>query len=155
MRLAQNSIIGGSGSASGGGGSAEALELLDEAALLCARAADPERDGLRSLLSALNDALTESMMHEQPPYEVAKACVRTLQTLHSGPNRALTEKLCRNVDMGSATLTTFLYDSFDDDDDITAAAVAVADDEGNCMGSSNNNGSNEIERPHTPLGQGQ
>ena len=158
VRLAQNSIISGGG----GGGGTEALELLDEAALLCAKATDPERDGLRSLLSTLNDALTDSMMHEQPPYEVAKACVRTLKTLHSGPNRALTEKLCRNVDMGSATLTTFLYDSFDNDDDTAAAA----DEEGNCMNNNNSNrnnnnsvrnsnddDSNEIERPHTPLGQ--
>lgn len=116
-----------------------ALCLLDEAALLCARAADPERGGLLGLLNELRNALTESMMNEKPPYEVAKACVRTLRTIHSG-NRPLTEKLCKNVQM----LTTFLEDS-KETGTFTATSNEAEVDE--------NKGSTEVERSHTPLGQ--
>lgn len=122
-----------------------ALGLLDEAALLCARAADPERGGLSGLLSELRSAITESMVNEKPPYEVAKACVRMLRTIHAG-NSAVTERLCRNVQV----LTAFLDDGDESDGKDIGVEVGVEVVKENI-----NSGEDYeyVERSHTPLGQ--
>lgn len=124
-----------------------ALGLLDEAALLCARAADPERGGLGGLLSELRSAITESMVNEKPPYEVAKACVRMLRTIHAG-NSAVTERLCRNVQV----LTAFLDDDDDGENDGKDIGVGA---EVEVVKENINSGEDYeyVERSHTPLGQ--
>lgn len=130
-----------------------ALGLMDEAALLCARDKDPERNGLLGLLNEIRGAVVDSMTKEEPPYEVAKACVRMLRTIHSG-NRALTERLCRNVQI----LATFIDDEEekeeeekkeeeDKDDKEFVMKMNNDDDDDDCE--------DTIERSHTPLGQNQ